>query len=85
MIKRYLIFRESALVNDDSTDVLQDEDSGIKKQSQLGLAQDEGWYSGQPRNWIVTIQITIRMARAKPWFKPKPNQTKPDSMVLVLV
>jgi hypothetical protein len=46
MIKRYLIFHKSALVDDDRTDVLQDEDSGIKKQSQLGLAQDEGSWDG---------------------------------------
>jgi hypothetical protein len=46
MIKRDLIFRESALVDDDGTDDLQDEDSRSEKQSELGPDRDElGWDS----------------------------------------
>jgi hypothetical protein len=46
MIKRDLIFRESAVVDDDGTDDLQDEDSSSEKQFESGLAQDEGGWDG---------------------------------------
>jgi hypothetical protein len=42
MIKRDLIFRESALVDDDGTDDLQDKEGSNEEQSESGLAQDEG-------------------------------------------
>jgi hypothetical protein len=46
MLKRDLIFRESALMDDDGTDDLQDKESSNEEQSESGLAQDEGSWDG---------------------------------------
>ncbi|KAJ7794063.1 hypothetical protein B0H14DRAFT_3497387 [Mycena olivaceomarginata] len=61
MIKRDLIFRESALVDDDGTDDLQAKESSNEEQSESGLAQDEGGWDGiladEPDNYDPDYQM----------------------------